>query len=205
MISSEVKHDLHPSPLWRYWVARFLLRRMGWSVDEQPPKGKKFVMVCAPHTSNWDAYMLILAASVYRLRIQFLFKSDISPFLKPILTLFGGVPIDRSGGTGIVEQSANHIKAASSVLLAIAPAGHRRFTDRWKSGFYWIAKEANVPVVAGICDYASKSVRIGGPIDLSDDLKHDMDRIRALLEGVTGYHPENFSTIVLKEELEGAS
>lgn len=200
MIGPEIQHNFEPTPRWRYLIARALVRSMGWDVRVPPPKDPKMVMVCAPHTSNWDAYMLILAANCYRVRMRFLFKSDLSPALKPILMVFGGIPIDRSGNLGLVQQAARRLREADRMLLVLAPAGTRRKTEGWKSGFYWIAREAEVPLVAGIADYGKKELSFGTRIELTGDVPTDMDRIRAAFEGVTGFRQDRASPIRIKEE-----
>lgn len=200
MRGPEVEHNLEATPRWRYRIAKRLLKKAGWTLTGPPPPDKKMVMICAPHTSNWDAYYLILAANCYRVRMRFLFKEDLTPALKPVLMAFGGVPIDRSGNLGLVEQAAQRIREADSILLVLAPAGTRRKTERWKSGFYWIARTADVPLVTGIADYKNKRTGFGERIELTGDIKADMDRIRAAFAGITGQNPELASTMRIKEE-----
>lgn len=202
MIGPEIRHGLEPLPRWRHTVAKQILRLVGWEVTVEPPADAKLVMIAAPHTSNWDAVLMLLAASVYRVRLRFLVKDTFGWPLGPILKAFGGIAISRKGNLGLVEQAAAALKEADRMMLVVAPSGTRKRTQMWKSGFYWIAREADVRLVCGICDYGAKNAAFGPGIAVTGDIQADMDAIRAAYVGKQGRHPEQQTPIRLKEELE---
>ena len=202
MIGPEVTHGLEVLPPWRYHLAVLIYRTLGWDVKVHAPPDPKMVMMAAPHTSNWDAFYMLVACSVYRVRLRFLFKDTMAWPIKPLLVAFGGVPIDRSGGKGLVEAAAEQIRNADRMLLVVAPSGTRKRTERWKSGFYHIARAADVPLVCGILDYGRKEAAFGPKIVLTGDVKTDMDAIRAAYAGKTGMRPDQMTPIRIKEEAE---
>lgn len=202
LIGPEITHGLEPLPRWRHTVAVAIFRLIGWDVKVQAPPDPKLVMMAAPHTSNWDTVLMLVAGSVYRARLRFLVKDTFGWPLNAIIRAFGGVAIDRSGGQGLVESAAQEIRKADRMILVLAPSGTRKYTDRWKSGFYHIARAADVPLVCGILDYGKKEAAFGPRIELTGDVKADMDTIRAAYAGVTGLRPDQQSPIRIKEEEE---
>lgn len=206
MIGPKVQHNFDSSPAWLYWIARLLMWIWRWDVDPHIPQMTKAVMIAAPHTSNWDAVMMLVAASVYRVKVRFLVKDQAFPWpVGPILRAFGAIPIDRSGGLGIVGQAVHEISKSERILFGVAASGTRRKVERWKSGFYWMAVEADVPILCGYLDYGKKIAGMGRPVYPTGDLTADMDAIRAQYEGMVGYHPEKHTPIRLKEEMEDAA
>jgi 1-acyl-sn-glycerol-3-phosphate acyltransferase len=201
VIGPEIQHGMEPLPRWRHTAGRLILRLIGWDVVTPPPKDPKMVMMAAPHTSNWDTFLMLVAASVYRVRIRFLVKDTLFWWpMGPLLRAFGGIPIDRSGNLGLVEQAAQVLREADRMMLAVAPSGTRTRTERWRSGFYWIAVQAQVPLVCGILDYGRKRASFGPRIEVTGDIRRDMDAIRAAYEGVTGKDPSKQTPIRVKEE-----
>ena len=175
-----------------------------WKAVGTLPTTPKCVIIAAPHTTNWDAVHMIAIAWKLRLKVSFLGK--LSLFKWPfgwIVKRLGGVPIDRAGKLGIVNQVAEQFESRDSLFLAVAPSGTRSKRDRWKSGFYHIAHSAKVPIVCGFLDYKRKVGGLGPTVDASGTIKETMDQMRAFFSGVTGKYPEATSTVVLREELEG--
>jgi 1-acyl-sn-glycerol-3-phosphate acyltransferase len=178
----------------------------GWNIKVEPPQDARLIMIAAPHTSNWDTVMMLVAASAYRVRIRFLAKKSLFFFpLGPLLRALGGIPIDRSGKLGIVGEAAAAVRGADRIMLAISPEGTRKHTEYWRSGFYWIAREAGVPLVAGVLDYGKKEAAFGPKIDLTGDIVADMNAVRAAFAGVTGKYPALQAPIRLKEEESSAA
>lgn len=205
MISSELQHGTAALPRWRHTAAKAIFRLLGWKVEMSVPQDPKFVVIAAPHTSNWDGFYMLVALSVCRMQVRFLYK-DTMPFpLGPILKAFGGIPISRKGGTGLVEQAADRLEQAEKMVLIVAPAGTRSRTEHWKSGFYRIAERAGVPVVCGSLDYGAKVASIGPRIDISGDIVADMGLIRAAYAGKQGRDPASQTPIRLREELPDTS
>ena len=200
MIGPEIHHGMEPLPRWRYTAAKLIFRLIGWKADVVPPPDRKLVMTAAPHTSNWDTFLMLVAGSLYRARLRFLVKDTFPWPLNALLRAFGGVEISRKGKLGLVEQAAKTLKEADRMVLVLAPSGTRKKTEMWKSGFYWIAREADVPIVCGILDYGKKEAAFGPRIEVTGDVKRDMDAIRAAYAGKTGLYPEKQTPIRIKEE-----
>lgn len=185
-----------------HWLGRFLVWLFGWTITSAPFPGDKFVLVGAPHTSNMDFLFLLATSWVLRLKLHWIGKHTL--FRPPIGWLskrLGGIPVDRRASHGVVDQIANKIKNAEEFILVIAPSGTRKQTDHWKSGFYWIASKAEVPIVCTALDYTKKLVDVGMSIWPSGDVLADMNVIRDFYEGVQGRFPHKQTTIILREEL----
>ena len=173
------------------WFSIFILRVAGWRTEGQLPTIPKFVLVGAPHTSNWDLPYTLFIIFVFRGKIYWMGKEDI--FRWPLNGFFkwlGGIPIDRSKSKDVVFQSIQQFYENEKLILTIAPAGTRKKVKKWKSGFYHIAKGANVPIVLGFLDYRRKVGGLGPVIYPTGNFESDMKAIRAFYSGVTGKHPD---------------
>jgi 1-acyl-sn-glycerol-3-phosphate acyltransferase len=182
-------------------LALFFLHLLGWDLIGKRPEPRKYVMVGAPHTSNWDFIYFYLGALAFKIPISFMIKDTVfkGP-LAPILRWMGGIPIDRSNRHNVVEQMVDAFNERKDLALLIPPSGTRRRTDYWKSGFYYIALEAKVPLVLAIMDYGSKQVGTKEIYMLTGDLKRDMAVIRGVYEPVVAKYPEMKSRIRLRQE-----
>jgi len=184
-----------------YFFGRFLIWASGWRVEGGVPNSKHMLIIAAPHTSNWDAILLLGAAYSFGIKVNWLVKNSFFvPVLGPIITFFGGVPVDRSRATNMVSRLADQIRRSDGTNLVVPPAGTRGYTPYWKSGFYRIAREADIPIVCGYLDYGNKVAGLGLSFQLSGDLKQDMDKIRNFYAPLVGKHPAHKSRILLKEE-----
>ncbi len=180
-------------------AARFILGLAGWHCEGRLPLIPKFVLVGAPHTSNWDLPFTLLVAFAFRARIHWLGKKAI--FRRPFKGFFqwlGGIPVERSQSENMVEQSIQHFQRNEQLILTIAPAGTRKRVIRWKSGFYHIACGANVPIVLGFLDYRRKVGGFGPLIYPTGNIAADMEIIRTFYDGVAGKNPSSTAT---KDEL----
>lgn len=181
--------------------ARLILRLLGWRIVGQPPDIPKYVMLGVPHTSNADGFLMLLVATAVRLRLNFLIKDSwFKGPIGPLARRLGGVPIDRSTSRNTVGQIVEAFESRDELAFVITPEGTRRYTDHWRSGFYHIAKRANVPVVLGFIDYGKKQIGFGPAIELTDDTAADMDRIRAFYADKTARYPEKSGPIRLRRE-----
>lgn len=201
MRSSQIAHP-GPTTSWlMYWAARLWMWVFGWDVEGEPPQARKGVVIAAPHTTNWDLPHMLAAAFLFRFRISWLGKDSLFRFpYGGFMRFLGGLPVDRTAPKGLVQQAADKLKEADQLMIAVPPSGTRSFRDHWKSGFYWIAYEAQVPVVCGYLDYTRRRACLGFTFVPTGDVKADMDRVRAFYAGVQGRFPDQQSTIVLKEE-----
>jgi len=182
-------------------ISRGILRIFGWRVVGVVPPIDKMIVIGAPHTSNWDFPLALLTASALRIKIRWLGKHSLFKWpVRWLMRLLGGIPVDRNHPGGVVGDARQAFETENRLVLAIAPEGTRSPQERWKSGFYRIARSAGVPVLLAAFDGARKEVRIGPAIDLSDDARRDMDRIRAFYEEIRGVKEGNESQMRLAEE-----
>ncbi len=171
-------------------AARFVLSLMGWRTEGLLPLIPKFVLVAAPHTSNWDLPFTMLMAFAFQARIHWMGKTSI--FRRPFRGFFqwlGGIPVNRSRSTDLVAQSIQEFKRKKHLILTIAPAGTRKRVGQWRSGFYHIARGADVPIALGFLDYRRKVGGIGPLIYPSGNFDADMETIRTFYNSVTGKYP----------------
>ncbi|NWG17251.1 MAG: lysophospholipid acyltransferase family protein [Chloroflexi bacterium] len=179
-------------------LARLLFRLLGWRPEGSVPPRAQFVVVAAPHTSNWDGLIVILMALVLRVRLRWMGKHTLfRPPFGFILRALGGVPINRSASHNAVQQAIQSFHDHERWVLVVAPEGTRSKAARWKTGFYHIALGAGVPLVLGFIDYPRRSAGLGPVIEPSGDIEADMAIIRAFYTGITGRHPEKMSDITL--------
>ena len=144
---------------------------------------------------------MLAMAFVYDIPVRWmgkhtLFKAPFGPFFKAL----GGIPIIRHRPGGVVGQMVEHFENNESLVLMVPAEGTRSHVDYWKSGFYHIARGANVPVVLSYLDFSTKVGGIGPAIELTGDYAADMDKIREFYSGKHGLRPENAGVIRLREE-----
>lgn len=185
----------------REWIARCYLKLVGWRFEGAPPPTNKYIILGVPHTSNWDLPLLLSLGWMLGLRVSWLGKHTLfRPPFGGFMRCVGGVPVDRTSRHNVVQQVADEFRRRDYLILCVPPEGTRRRSDYWKSGFYYIALEAGVPIVPGKLDYGSKTGGLGEAIYPTGNVRADMDRIRAYYMGVTGKYPEHFGPIRLKQE-----
>lgn len=182
-------------------TCRALLRLFGWRENGVAPDVPKVVVIAAPHTSNWDFVLMLLMAGAFGLRISWMGKDALfrGPF-GPVMRRLGGIPVERSARQNLVEQMMERFATSERLVLAVPPEATRRAADHWKSGFYHIALGADVPVAPSILDYGNKTGGFASTIKLTGDVSFDMDRFRAVYEGVAGKRPAYQGPIRLREE-----
>lgn len=171
------------------WLGRTLLRIGGWRVVGEFPDLPRVVIIAAPHSSGWDAYWGLAAKLAMGLDMVFMAKREI--FIGPLgwlLRWFGGIPVDRRAPGGVAGQVAARIRQSERMWFVLAPEGTRRPVERWKSGFWHIAKRAEVPVFCAWFHYPERTIGLGPLVELSDNLEADLARIRALYAPHVGKH-----------------
>jgi 1-acyl-sn-glycerol-3-phosphate acyltransferase len=170
-------------------IASFIfIKLMGWRIDgDLSPHLKKAVVIVVPHTSWHDFYVGAFARKILNLQINFIAKRELFRF--PFGWYFrwmGGAPVDRGSKHNTVQQVAQLFKSRDEFRLAIAPEGTRKKVDTWRSGFYYIAMEANVPIICVAFDYSTKTIKINLPFYPSGDFPTDLIELKSFYEGVVG-------------------
>jgi 1-acyl-sn-glycerol-3-phosphate acyltransferase len=172
-------------------LARVIMWLAGWRVDGKLPDLPKFILIGAPHTSNWDFVLFLGVIFTLRANVHFMGKAEL--FRPPYGWFFyycGGVPVDRKKSTGLVEQMIQTCQAAERFILVIAPEGTRHQVVEWKRGFYHIAKGAGIPIVMAQVDGRHKAVHIMEQVfHPTDDMEADMKAIKDVFDGVVGIKP----------------
>lgn len=183
------------------WLSYRIFRALGWTIDGELPDLPKFVIIGAPHTSNWDFFLFLAAMYAFDVKMSFLGKASL--FRWPFGFMFekvGGIPVDRSKAGGIVRQVKAAFDRSEKMILVIAPEGTRRAAPAWKSGFVEIAARAEVPVVFAGVDGANKTLVISPPHYVGDDKAAYMDEVRSFLEDIHGLRPEHKGPVRLGTE-----
>jgi 1-acyl-sn-glycerol-3-phosphate acyltransferase len=155
-----------------------LYRLRGWHIDGRPPAAKKFVLVGAPHTSNWDFAVFLGATDELGIRASYLGKHSLFRWpLRRFMLDMGGIPVDRSKRSNYVEQVIAEFARRDELALVIAPEGTRHSDGRWRSGFYHIAIGAGVPIVPAWLDRRTRRAAIGEAMLPTGDYAADLRRI----------------------------
>lgn len=176
------------------WLCSFVFYKlMGWRMEGAFPFHlPKFVIAVVPHTSNWDFPIGIMVRSIFRHSdLNFVGKDAL--FRPPHGWFFrwlGGYPVDRSKSNNFVDSVVEIFNREKEFRLTLAPEGTRKKVDKLKTGFYYIAVGAKVPIVLVKFDYGNKCVAIAEPFYPTGDAEADMEFISNHFRGVRGYHPE---------------
>lgn len=177
-------------------MALAIIRISGWTLVGEAPAISKAVIIAAPHTSNWDGFWLLVAKCALDIDVRFLAKHSLFWWpLGSILHAFGAMPIDRSVASSTVDELVSRFATEDKLFLALAPEGTRRWKPHWKTGFYQIAKAANVPIVLAFIDYKRKRMGIGITLPPGQSIEDDLQLIRDFYEPCVGRRPDRRSPV----------
>lgn len=182
-------------------IAEFLLALSGWKINPNiPPEAVRCIMIAAPHTSNWDIWYARLGFFIMGIPVRFTIKKEWMRFpFNLIIGPLGGIGIDRrprSPGDqrpSYVEAMVNLFKEHQRLAVMITPEGTRSRRTQWKTGFYYVALQANVPICLGYLDYQNKIAGIGPVVHPTGNIDQDMHQIMDFYRGIVGKHPQLFS------------
>ena len=174
------------------WLSTTIFRVLGWKITGDMPDLPKFVLIAAPHTSGWDVPIMLMAAYHFKIKLNWFGKDATFRWPLGILTRrLGGIPIDRHKRENKVASMVAQIQAADQFAFALSPEG-TRYKSEWKTGFYYIAHQAGIPLVCSYIDFGKKMTGIGPIITTTGDIEADMEHIRAFYRDVTPKHPDRF-------------
>lgn len=176
-------------------LCRFIYHRLlGWKTVVTVPFHEKCVICAAPHTSNWDLLIGELFYGSLGRNASFMMKKEWFFFpLNLVFKAMGGIPVNRGKKNSLVDQMARRFASCSRFNLAITPEATRKANPEWKKGFYYIALQAQVPIMLFGIDYPSKTITCTKAIMPSGDIEKDMREIKSYFMQFTGRHPEYFS------------
>jgi 1-acyl-sn-glycerol-3-phosphate acyltransferase len=175
----------------RRLIARIFWTFSRWKLVTEPAPTRPTLLIGAPHTSNWD-FVLMLAIA-WKLGVDFRWlgkKRLFAGWRGPIMRALGGIPVDRADASRVVDEIVARIRAGEVFSLVVTPDGTRGGNTRWKSGFYRIARDTDMPVTLGYVDRTTMTTGLGPTLSLTGDIPADMDRIRAFYADKAGFHPE---------------
>ncbi len=185
----------------RRLIARVFWAFSSWRMVSEPAPDRPTVLIGAPHTSNWDFVFMLAIAWKLDMPFRWLGKKGLfTSWRGPIMRGLGGIAVDRDAPGAVVSEVLGRIESGEVFGLVITPDGTRKGHTHWKSGFYRIAREAQLPVTLGYVDSTSKTTGLGPTIDLTGDISSDMDRIRAFYVDKSGVKPEHRVEPRLREE-----
>ncbi len=169
-----------------FWKKMLILFR--WKISGGLPEGTdKFVLAVAPHTSNWDFLIGLMVRGSMGFRANYLGKDALFRFPHGFFfRALGGIPVDRSKKQNMVEQVVQEVKNRKNFGLAIAPEGTRKKVNQWKTGFYYIAWKAKIPIIPVQLDWEKRETRFLKPFFPTGDIKNDFPALQALFTGVKG-------------------
>ena len=182
-------------------LALWFLGRTGWEPEGVRPTEPRFVLIAAPHTSNWDLPYLLALAVVFDVRVSWMGKHGLfRPPLGWLMRRLGGIPVVRHRRGNLVAQMARAFGERESLALVVPAEGTRGYVTHWKSGFYRIAEAARVPIVPTVLDFGRRRVAIGEGFVPSGSTRSDMDRLRAFYAGSSGRYPDQAGPVRLEDE-----
>lgn len=182
-------------------LARWLLRLSGWQLSGARPQYDHYVLIAAPHTSNWDFPLMLMFAAAFDIKVTWMAKHSL--FFPPmgwIMRAMGGMPIVRNKNQNVVSAMVEAFNTVSRLVLVVPTEGTREKSDYWKSGFYHIARQAGVPIVPSFLDYGGKRGGFGPALSVTGNMHNDMQYFRDFYFGMVGKFPEQFGPVRLKEE-----
>ncbi len=172
---------------------RAMMRLTGWTFRGTLPDLPKFVIIVAPHTSNWDFAIGVFALFALDLESQWFGKASLfRPPMGFLMRMIQGRPVRRDSPEGVVAQVAAAVRAEPNFVLTITPEGTRKSVDHWRTGFYRIALAAGVPVVPVSFDWGQREIGINAPVHASGNLEADVGAMQALYRPEMARHPEGF-------------
>jgi 1-acyl-sn-glycerol-3-phosphate acyltransferase len=176
-----------------HWLSRLALLLTGWRVAGEAPAVPKYVLIAAPHTSNWDFPVTLMVCFALRLRVYWMGKASLfPPLLGSVMRWLGGIPVNRERSGNLVQGTVDAFAGNPRLTVIVPPEGTRSKVTHWKTGFYYIALGAGVPIALGYLDFRKKEGGIGRMFEPTGDIAADMFEIQSFYAGISGKNPGSF-------------
>lgn len=188
-------------------LCKLILKLIGWRIPSELPAAERYVLIGYPHTSNIDFFIAMLAKGALGLKFHFVAKHTLFWWpLSSILRALGGIPVDRRSSNGFIGQLVERFNTAKAnkqpLVVGMMPEGTRSYREFWRSGFYYLASEAGVPLVAGYIDYRTKTLGWGPLTQLSGNPEADLAQLNEFYADIQGKFPEKAAPIRFRSALE---
>ena len=172
-------------------IARFGINISGWTISGNVPDEERIVIIAAPHTSNWDFILAMLAIFGLNIKVRWLGKNSIfKPGFKKFFEWLGGIPVCRDNPTSLIENVVNIVKKERSIVIAMTPEGTRKKVKRWKTGFLRIAKQTHSKILLISIDAPTKSIQIGKIFNPTGNSEEDLAYIQKYYSTFRGINPQ---------------
>ncbi|MBC3886555.1 lysophospholipid acyltransferase family protein [Undibacterium griseum] len=176
------------------WISVMVLRLCGWRIEGITPVEPKYVLIAAPHTSNWDFPVTLMVCFALRLKVYWMGKASLfPPVVGAVMRWLGGIPVNRNRTSNLVQSTVDAFHTSQTLTVIVPPEGTRGKVTHWKTGFYYIAAGAGVPIALGYLDFKRKAGGIGQMFYPSGDIVADMEYIQDFYRGIHGKNPQQFS------------
>jgi len=184
-------------------ISKIILKSLGWktsiNVDD---KIKRCVMIAAPHTSNWDFFFSLFTSWQYDIKFRFFIKDSYTKkfLLGSVVRKLGGIGVDRSKkNKNLVNYAIELLENSEEMVILVPAEGTREYVEKWKTGFYHIAKGANVPIALGFLNYKDKVSGVLSMLYTSDNMEEDFKKIEDSYKDVPAKHPKLYNKKIFKE------
>ena len=172
-------------------IARFGINISGWTIKGKVPDEERIVIIAAPHTSNWDFILAMLAIFGLNIKVRWLGKHSIfKPGFKKFFEWLGGIPVYRDNPSTLIEKVVNIVKKERSIVIAMTPEGTRKKVKRWKTGFLRIAKQTHSKILLISIDAPTKSIEIGNIFNPTGNSEEDLAYIQKYYSTFRGINPQ---------------
>ena len=172
-------------------IARFGINISGWTIKGKVPDEERIVIIAAPHTSNWDFILAMLAIFGLNIKVRWLGKNSIfKPGFKKFFEWLGGIPVYRDNPSSLIENVVNIVKKERSIVIAMTPEGTRKKVKRWKTGFLRIAKQTHSKILLISIDAPTKSIEIGNIFNPTGNSEEDLAYIQKYYSTFRGINPQ---------------
>lgn len=174
---------------------------LGWSIHGKRPAETKVMILGAPHTSNLDYFLTLALIHHYQLPLRYLIKDNaFKGPLAPLLRSLGGIPVNRRESNNLVDTMVETVKAQDEIALGVLPEGTRKYVDYWKSGFYWIARGADLPIYPVKVDGTNRRLEMGPALMTTGNIEEDVALLAEFFGDTKGVKPENSGPVRVRPQ-----